>query len=570
MDDVMNVAVWGLLAVITVAMPAACPAGWEAGRQWHVSSADSLSVRGSEETFAWNDGVKPGRTWSLAVDLAIGKTAKVIAAAKLAFADSSRKPMVLVSLDRHPAGLSRLNVEISAGGLRTILSSHWLPGGDAAYTLRLCRENNSLKVVCYGDKSILYSERTPEIPAAVFDAIVHFGVGADATDVAFSALKFQSPAVPPGHYAAQAEAAMLDLVKHYWSGGLGEGCITPTWSGYNAPHLPDPRGGLWERGMLIFAMDTFYRATGDAIARRRLELEWQRIKNLYTAEELAAAGTRTHLACDDVGWDAKLYLTLYRASGDAYALDRAQALIEKGFGRWLDAELGGGLWYNNQRKAKSLYQVGIVWSAFKLEETTGQKKFHDRAIACYDWMESHLLRPDGLYWCDCGRQGPLGKDRPDDIREAASVSFFGGNMAMGVLHAQRYRMTGDQQYLQRAIRTAEAISRKYVHDGVCLNDRDAWANGTFAADWVQDVLTLPGIDGKHCAWLLGTADSIFKNARTPDGYYGGSWSGPAEGPGSSWCMKGSRPQQIMTSGSSANLIMAAALVEKQESGSQSR
>jgi predicted alpha-1,6-mannanase (GH76 family) len=563
MIDFMRVTAWVLLAAMSVATPSACPAGWEAGRPWHVSSADSLSVRGDEETFAWNDGVKVGRTWSLAADVKIGKTAKAIASAKLAFADSRGKPLVLVSVERHPAGLSRLNVEISAGGLRKILSSHWLPGGDTEYTLRLCRENNSLRVACYGDKNILYIEQTPEIPAAVLDAIVRFGVGADATDVAFSALKLQSPRAPPGHYAVQAEAAMLDLVKHYWSGGLGEGCITPTWSGYSGPHLPDPRGGLWERGMLIFALDTFYRASGDAIARRRLEREWQRIKSLYTAEELEAAGTRTHLACDDVGWDAKMYLTLYRSSGDRYALDRAKGLLDKGFNRWLDNELGGGLWYNDQRKAKSLYQVGIVWSALSLEETTGQKTFHDRAVACYDWMESHLLRADGLYWCDYGRQGPLGKDRPDDIREAGSVSFLGGNMAMGVIHAQRYRMTGDKQYLRRAIRTAEAIARKYVKDGVYLNDRDAWANGTFAADWVQDVLALPGIDRKHRQWLLGTADSIFKNARTPDGYYGGSWSGPAEGPGSPWCMKGSRPQQIMTSGSSANLIMAAALAEKQ-------
>ena len=98
--------------------------------------------------------------------------------------------------------------------------------------------------------------------------------------------------------------------------------------------------------------------------------------------------------------------------------------------------------------------------------------------------------------------------------------------------------------------------------GVYFDDRDAWANGTFAGDWAEEVLSLPGIDGRHKELLLRTADSIYHKARTADGYYGGSWSGPADGPGSPWSMGGSRPQQIMTSGSSVNLIAAAALAEK--------
>jgi len=98
--------------------------------------------------------------------------------------------------------------------------------------------------------------------------------------------------------------------------------------------------------------------------------------------------------------------------------------------------------------------------------------------------------------------------------------------------------------------------------GVLLNDRDAWTNGLFAGDWVRDVLTLPGIGAKHAAVLRATADSIRRNARTPEGFYGGSWSGPAEGPESVWFAKGSKPQQIMTSANSVNLLLAAAALEQ--------
>ena len=61
-------------------------------------------------------------------------------------------------------------------------------------------------------------------------------------------------------------------------------------------------------------------------------------------------------------------------------------------------------------------------------------------------MEEHLLRGDGLYWCDYESAGPRGRDRPNDIHEAGSVVFLGGNMAMGVLHARLYRASGDDTY----------------------------------------------------------------------------------------------------------------------------
>ena len=61
--------------------------------------------------------------------------------------------------------------------------------------------------------------------------------------------------------------------------------------------------------------------------------------------------------------------------------------------------------------------------------------------------------------------------------------------------------------------------------------------------------------------LKNTALSIATNARTEDGYYGGSWSGPAEGSGSVWYNAGSVPQQSMTTGTSVMIITAAAILE---------
>ena len=60
----------------------------------------------------------------------------------------------------------------------------------------------------------------------------------------------------------------------------------------------------------------------------------------------------------------------------------------------------------------------------------------------------------------------------------------------------------------------------------------------------------------------GTARAIYTRARTPDGYYGGCWNGPADGAASRWSSIGSRPQQLMTSTNAVNMIVAAAVIDR--------
>lgn len=364
-------------------------------------------------------------------------------------------------------------------------------------------------------------------------------------------------------FRTQARSGMDDLLRHFWTGDERTGHIVNTWRGITNA-LPDPRGALWERATLFITLENASRTLGDPAYALRLQADWRRTKALYTPAELEACGARsgTSWAVDDAGWAALMYLAAHRATGDRDALDHARGLVHHACDRWLDGELGGGLWYSDEHKTKSLYQVALALAALRLGELTGDRVLHDRALDCYTWIEAHLLRADGLYWCDADRTGPVGAQRPDDIHEAGSVVFLGGNMAMGVLHARLYRLTADDTYRRRAIRTADALLGRLVTDkGIYLNDRDAWADGVFAGDWAREVLTLPGIDAQHRAVLRATADSIFHNARTSDGFYGGSWSGPAEGPGSRWFVKHSTPQQIMTSANAVNLLVAAASLE---------
>lgn len=313
--------------------------------------------------------------------------------------------------------------------------------------------------------------------------------------------------------------------------------------------------------MILFCMDSLYQITGDPMIRERIVSEWTRIKELYTAEELEAAGTNLHPAVDDCAWHAMLYLMCYRYTGDEVALDRATGMVYKTFDHYGDDALGGGLWYNNTRKYKSLYQVLLLLDCWRIVQYRPDDELMARVLFQAEWMEEHLLREDKAYWCEVDENGPRGQGRPNNVREAGSSSFFGGNTGMAVLWARLYRTTGEEKYRERAVRTAQAICRVFCNDGRYLNDRDAWVNGTFMQFYATEVLTLPEIPRECIDMTYRTAASIYENARTPDGYYGGCWNGPADGPRSAWSRIGSRPQQTMTSGSTVNMMMGAALLE---------
>jgi hypothetical protein len=372
-----------------------------------------------------------------------------------------------------------------------------------------------------------------------------------------------APAYGDPYYRTIAVAAMNDILAHFWVGDLTTGHILNTWGGYGGPSIPDPRGALWERAMLVFAMKNLYDVTADPVLAQRITRDWQYIKSVYTAAELVAVGSGHQIyGCDDAGWDTMFYLAAYDITHDPYALDRAKVLATNAFNQWYDDQVGGGMWYNDNRQWKSLYQAGNAISSLRIYQLTGDREFLRQAMLSYVWMEKFLLRPDGLYWCDRGLSGPNGGDRPNDIREAGSVTFLGGNMAMAVLHARLYRMTGQDIYRARAVRTANGILGRLVNRSskVLIDDRDAWVNATFACQWVKEVLTLPGIDLQQVQIICNTANSIYTLARTPDGYYSGCWSGTADGTGCAWYNVGSKADQIMTSANSVNMIVAAASV----------
>ena len=358
-----------------------------------------------------------------------------------------------------------------------------------------------------------------------------------------------------------ANTAVHDLLKHFWTGDAATGHIVNTYGGITPPKY-EPSGVLWERAQFLCVLENYWEATHDEAILQRIQADWQYLKSAFTHAERVSCGKGSkNWASDDSAWTTWMYLKVYQATRDPEALCCAKELANATFSRWFSSDFGGGLWYSDDKQGKGLYMAANALGFLKLYEISRDPGYLDRAMSCYNWMEDKLLRLDGLYWMGYTADGPQGANHPHQYGEAGSCVYLGGAMAMGVIHARLFKLTGNDLYRTRALRTATALRTSLVDsNGIFVDDRDAWNNGVFCADWAREVLTLSGITPLDIKTLKNTAAAIFNKDRTGDGLFGACWDGPITEP-NAWSKSptaSSIPKQIMTSSSAAAMIVGAA------------
>ncbi|MGV8134174.1 MAG: glycoside hydrolase family 76 protein [Mangrovibacterium sp.] len=366
------------------------------------------------------------------------------------------------------------------------------------------------------------------------------------------------PDEPNVEYTQMAVAGVNNLIKNFWEEGEG---IRPTWGGINiADNISDKRGQLWERAMMIFPMYHLYQLNKNSDLHSKLLFEANRLKEKYDESILTQAGHHFNTALDDCAWNVMMFMMFYELTDDAWYITIAKGLINSSIERWTDPS-DGALYYADNKNIKSLYAAGMVLSMIDIYDLTGEQEWLDKAKFHYGWMVSILGRTDGLYWTDADDAGPLGKDDPGRINEASSVSFLAGNQAMCLIEKRLYDIEKDESYLTRIKKTSLAICTIYNRNGIYLNDRDAWTNGVFMSDFAKMIGANPDLGYTNADLLLATARSIVAKDVTSDGHYGGSWQGPT-GTGSKWTDGGSLPQQVMTSGTTVHVLVAAAILNE--------
>lgn len=360
------------------------------------------------------------------------------------------------------------------------------------------------------------------------------------------------------YFQQLAANAVDDVIRNFWDGDAdaGTGHIRFTHDNIgetgNTIHNTSP----WRTSMSYHCIYDMYFLTGDEYYQKLLISEANTYRQL-DPQVLELAGGNYNWASDDCAWNAIMYLNFYHMTNDSWWLDRAIGLLDSVMDRWYN-ETVDMLYYKDGVDYMSYYESGLALCWLRIWEITEEQRFYDLALNAYNRLHNKLGRDDGLYYCEASVYWPLGDKYA--IAEAGSSCALAGNMCMAALSAKFYEITNDQIYLDRVYLTNQGILKYYNKNGVLLNDRDAWTNATFVAFYVSEVLSLPDTEAMK-ELIYDTADSIYRNARTSDGYYGGSWQGPAEGSQSIWYLKGSVPQQCATTGTSVMMITAAALLE---------
>ena len=386
------------------------------------------------------------------------------------------------------------------------------------------------------------------------------------------------------NFSSLASAAINRYYEKFWKGTIENGHIQS-----NTPSM------IWELAMGVFAMESYYAATDDAETKTRLAAEWSHLKATFRKEKMVAnMGDAPNIAADDAGWDAMVYLTFYRVTGDPLALQYARECILNAYEYFKDGDLNNGMWYCNSTQYggdqwKSVYSAAQVITALEYCELTKGTKDYDATLysetmKLYNWLENNLCRDavktyencfqdgrsytvkrvDYLYWCDFNvnrdgrteRNGPDGAVRSNAISWDGSVSALFGNMAMASINAKLYRLTGQETYLTKSLRTVSAITKRYTTaDNTYINDRDHNTNAAFAYYYVKETLTLPGITQEDINRFANTGYVIATYGVTQDGYYHTNWGKNAQSKDKEYAV-------CAVMGTNVHMITSTALLQK--------
>ena len=435
---------------------------------------------------------------------------------------------------------------------------------------------------------------------------------------------------PPSAIKAGYDRALRDLWSHYWDASTHNGAGAPRIRATQGDG--GPANGLvvdaqrattfWQMAQfhkLLFGQWKFDRS---AAADAAIRANWAAVQATYTPAQLRGDGRDDHSIniSDDAGWKANFLAQVHAVTRDPEALHDLEEMLPAVMDRFVDANqpriMHGttpagrplrsnphGILYAAAKdlgayaafgRISSLYETTLALAALYAYEQDHDTAYLSYATSTYRWIHADLRTvkdspndtATGVYLCDLsldpaklatGHAQPKNRYFGKPIRGLAA-EYDGGTLAMAVLAARLYRLTGTEMYLVEAkniigaFARPDAFLRQRQTNAVFVDARDPWTAGYWYPEVAAEVLPLPGVDphGTFHSAMASTAAAIV-GQRTSDGYYGADWSGPeldiADGT-QTWIESGNRinagrgggqatPRQIMTSANSTLVIQAA-------------
>ena len=227
----------------------------------------------------------------------------------------------------------------------------------------------------------------------------------------------------------------------------------------------------------------------------------------YASYPVAPYGSGGDMFYDDNEWVGLAKVQRYLQTGDAAALARAKeifALVKSGWDNDSSHAAPGGVFWTQadwSHDRNTVSNMPGAQLALRLHQITGEADYLDWARRFYDWTNTHLLSPSGLYWDHLDLQGTVEK------------TFWSYNQGVPVAVAVLlYQVTRDRAYLRQAERVAAAAYAYYVTQGR-LFTQPVFFNSIF----FKNLLLLESVTGKdtcHRA-MADYADQVWDTMRDP-------------------------------------------------------
>ncbi len=227
----------------------------------------------------------------------------------------------------------------------------------------------------------------------------------------------------------------------------------------------------------------------------------------YASYPVAPYGAGGDMFYDDNEWVGLAKVQRYLQTGDAAALARAKeifALVRSGWDTDSGHAAPGGVFWTQadwSHDRNTVSNMPGAQLALRLHQITGEADYLDWARRFYDWTNSHLQSPTGLYWDHLDLQGTIEK----------TVWSYNQGVPVGVA-VLLYQVTRDRAYLRQAERVAAASYAYYVTQGR-LFTQPVFFNSIF----FKNLLLLESVTGKdtyHRA-MAAYADQVWDTMRDP-------------------------------------------------------
>lgn len=214
---------------------------------------------------------------------------------------------------------------------------------------------------------------------------------------------------------------------------------------------------------------------------------------------------------DDNAWIGLELLRAYELTGYELARERAGQIFDYLVSGWdTDEErpnAGGIFWVEAERNrdrntvsTAPAAKLGLLLAEQEVDPTR-RRYYLEWSKRMYDWVDSNLRDPNGLYWDHVTEDGTI----DESIFTYNQGSMLGTSLLL-------YRATGDERYLDRAEQIGQAVVERWDIDGLLAQPI------AFNAILFHELLLLNDQrpDQAYLDLIVGYADRIWSGNRDPD------------------------------------------------------